>query len=443
MTSSFERALEAYRQGKFEDAGRICDELLGAEPENASALMLAGNIARKTLRFEDAIPLLEKSVRIGPTAEARANLALCLWRTGRLDAALNHIDGALDADFGNAEALLLKAAILHGMRRFEAALESVEHAEELLPDSHLVVARRACILTELGDYDAAETHFREAARLMPEWGHYGLINFRQGVWREIAEPGPPAATQEIELLRNTVSGAPYDAVVAAVCDVRYFYKYGATFVNSFVQNAGRDKLLHLHIVDPDARFPGQIDAMLARFPRQDIVVSCERAPIEESRHHARRTYYSCVRFLRMRWLLERYKTTVACLDIDTVFETSLEGMLGSVRNADVGLVQREPIDSPWLDVIANLVIANNTDCAQRYFAAVERFIRHFIGRDKLFWHLDQIALYCVLTMMQRYAQPPRVCWIAATDRAAVWHIGNPYGFRLTDERVARYRLDGC
>ena len=441
MTNTLTRALEAYEQTNFDEAGQICDELLRAEPENAAVLMLAGIIARKTMRFEEAIPLLEKSVRNDPTAEARANLAQCLWRTGRLDDALTHIDGALADDADNAEALLLKAAILHGLRRFDAALDCVDHAQEVLPDSHLVAARRACILTELGDYDAAESCFREATRLAPEAGHYGLINFRQGVWREIAAPGPPAATQEIELLRSIGGERPYDAVVAAVCDARYFYKYGATFVNSFMQNAGPDPLLHLHIVDPDARFPGHIDGVLAHFPHRNIVVSCEQSPIEESRYKARRTYYSCVRFLRIGWLLQHYQKTIACFDVDTVFEAPLAGMLESVREADVGLVPREPIDSPWLDVVANLVIANNTESAQRYFAAVEKFIRHFIAHDKMFWHLDQIALYCVLRMMQRFAQPPRVRWLADAARAAVWHIGKPYAFRLEDPRVARYRLD--
>ena len=442
MANSLDLALAAYGRADFDGARKICDEVLLAEPENPAALLLAGNIARKTLRFEDAVPLLEKSVRNGATAEARGSLAMCLWRLGRLDDALTQIDGALDGDADNAEALLLKATILHGLREFDAALECVEHAEESLPDSHLVLARRACILTELGDYDAAEAEFREAARLNPDWGHCGLINFRQGVWREIAQPAARAA-QEIELLRSVDSGQPHDAVVAAVCDVRYFYKYGATFVNSFAQNAGQGKLLHLHIVDPDARFPEHIDAVLARCPRQSIGVTCERSPIEESRHHARRTYYSCVRFLRMGWLLEHYRTTVACFDVDTVFETPLAGLLASVGDADVGLIQREPIDSPWLDVVANLVVANDTERTQRYFAAVERYIRHFVARDKMFWHLDQIALYCVLRMMGRFAEPPRVCWLTAASRAAVWHIGNPYAFRLDDERVARYRLDGC
>ena len=48
MTGTLTRALAAYRQTDFDEAGRICDELLGVEPENAAALMLAGIIARKT-----------------------------------------------------------------------------------------------------------------------------------------------------------------------------------------------------------------------------------------------------------------------------------------------------------------------------------------------------------------------------------------------------------
>jgi hypothetical protein len=312
----------------------------------------------------------------------------------------------------------------------------------LAPDSYLVAARSGCVLTELGQFEAAEVDFQNAARLMHGLRHCGLINFRHSVWQQIAPQAGTVSTEEFAPLRAPDITGPYDAVVVACCDAFYFYKYGVTFVNSYAQNAARRKLLHLHILDPDDGFAEHLERLIGRLGLSNIAVTYEYAPVdEEPDFNLRRTFYSCARFLRMGSLLRHYQRPIACFDIDTVFESSIDDMLDGVSTADVGLIQREPPDSPWLDIVANIVIANDTKRTMRYFSAVENFIQHFVGRRKLFWHLDQIALYCVLKMMARFDEPPRVGPLTVAARAAIWHIGNPYDYRLKEHRVARYQLD--
>ena len=436
------RALDAYDAGDLETARRLCAEHLRAEPAHAVALMLAGLVAKREFKFEEAITLLEQSVRSEPNSKALTSLADCLWRVGRLEQGLGYINQVVAGNPENLESLLLKAAILHGQRRFDSALECVRAAQLLAPDSYLVAARSGCVLTELGQYDAAESHFRNAARLMPGFRHCGLIYFGHSGWRQIAPQSGAAAGEEFApLLAADITGA-YDAVVVACCDAVYFYKYGVTFVNSYAQNAARQKLLHLHIIDPDDDFAGYLGRLIARLGLSNVAVTYEYAPVdEEPDFNLRRTFYSCARFLRMGLLLRHYQRTIACFDIDTVFEAPLDDMLAAVGTADIGLIRREPPDSPWLDIVANIVIARNTDRTARYFSAVENFIRHFVGRGKLFWHLDHIALYCVLKMMERSDEPPHVEPLAEPVRASVWHIGNPYDYRLKEHRVAQYRLD--
>ena len=437
------RALEAYDRGELETSRGLCAAHLNAEPANAVALMLMGLILKRDLKFEDAIPLLEQSVRIEASVKALTSLADCLLRMGRLEQGLHAIDRVTAAYPENLEALLLKAAILHGQRQFDSALECVRGAGLLAPDSHLVAARLGCILAELGQYDAAEDQFRNAARLMDGFRHCGLVNFGPTVWRQIAPQSGAASLEEFAALRTADVHAPYDAVVAACCDAQYFYKYGATFVNSYVQNAARSKLLHLHVLDPDEGFAGYLDDLMARLGVRNIAVTYEYAPVDEAPDfNLRRTFYSCARFLRMGALLSHYRKTIACFDIDTVFEAPIDDLLAQVGAADIGLIQREPADSPWLDIVANIVIARDTDATWRYFSAVGNFIRHFVGRGKLYWHLDQIALYCVLKMMQRFDEAPRVAPLSRSARAVVWHIGNPYDYRLREYRVARYQPEG-
>ena len=435
------RALDAYDRGDLDQSRALCDQQLRDEPANAVALLLLGLIAKRGLQVEDAIPLLERSVEIAPNRKSMTSLADCFLRVGRLEPALHYVDLVIAGNPDNLEALLLKAAILHGLRRFDSALACIREAERLAPESHLVEARMGCILTELAQYEAAEKHFQTAASLAQGARHCGLINFRQNVWRQIAPSPASSPAEDFAFMRAADAQAPYDAVVAAFCDAQYFYKYGVTFVNSYAQNAACHKLLHLHILDPEDGFAAYLEALIARLQLRNIVVTYEYAPVdEEPDFNLRRTFYSCARFLRLAALLRHYGRTIACFDIDTVFEAPLDDLIGGAGAADIGLVRRDPPDSPWLDIVANIVIANDTVHALRYFSAVENFIRHFVGRGKLFWHLDQIALYCVLNMMERFDAPPRVAPIDLSASGAVWHIGNPYEYRRTEFRVARYQL---
>ena len=336
------RAVDAYDQGELDASRVLCEQQLRVEPSNAVALMLLGLIAKRGLQVEDAIPLLERSVRIAPNRKSLTSLADCYLRVGRLKQGLHYIDQVLAGNTDNLEALLIKAAILHGQQKFDDALACIDDAARLAPESHLVEARLGSVLAELGQYEAAEQHFQAAARVSREARHCGLINFRQSVWRQIAPSAAVAVADEFAHLRAPDIEAPYDAVVAACCDARYFYKYGVTFMNSYAQNAAGGKLLHLHILDPEEGFAAHLETLIAQLGLRNVVATYEYAPVdEEPDFNLRRTFYSCARFLRMAALLAHYQKTIACFDIDTVFEAPLDELVGSVGGADIGLVRRD------------------------------------------------------------------------------------------------------
>jgi hypothetical protein len=212
-------------------------------------------------------------------------------------------------------------------------------------------------------------------------------------------------------------------------------------MNSFSQNAGPNKLLHLHILDPDDHLRAYVSSLLDKLKLCNVAMTVEQTSLAQSgSDHFRKTFYTCSRFLHMNALLHRYDVPIACFDIDTIFEAPIDALTSASVGHDVGLFFREPPDSPWLDVIANTVVAHNTRRAQAYFAAVSNFIRYFAARAELFWHVDQIALYCVLVMMQRFSEPPAVAPIGQGEEMPVWHIGHLYDFRLHEERFARYRI---
>ena len=72
------RAIDAYEHGELDASRVLCEQHLRAEPANAVALMLLGLIAKKSLKIEEAIPLLERSVREEINPKALTSLADCL-----------------------------------------------------------------------------------------------------------------------------------------------------------------------------------------------------------------------------------------------------------------------------------------------------------------------------------------------------------------------------
>ncbi len=442
MADPLELAYAAFDARKFDDAREHCKRVLDVEPLHAQALLLSGLISKKQSRFEEAIVLLENSLAQAANPNALGSLAGCLQAVGRLEEALHNIRQLIAIDPANAEAYLLESTILYGLRDYDAALACALRAKTYLPHSYLVEARLGCILMQLGHFDIAEMHFWNAAHFAPAFEHCRLINVRRDLWKIVDTEMQSAASPTIVLLREAHGPGVYDAVVAVSCDVQYFYKHGAKFVNSFAQNAAAGKLLHIHILDPDDKFAAYIDRLLAKVTLSNFTVTTAQTAFATSTNYRfRRTYYSCARFMDMGWLLQKYRTTIVCFDIDLIFEQPVDAMIGEASGKDIGLVQREPLDSLWLDIYAGFVVANNTQAALRYFNAVGNFVRHFTGRDELYWHLDQIALYCVLKMMERFVEQPRVGWISQAALASVWHIGKPNDFLIKEDRVARYAID--
>ena len=429
-----ERAFDAFNAGRKAEAAAICGNLLQGDPLHAPALMLLGLIAEQENRFEDAASLLEKSVGIETHPWSLITLASCLWRLRRLDDSLRYAELAVSRYPDFPDGHLVLANSLHAMRRFDAALIRIREAKILMPQSHLVEARLGCIFEQLGDYEQAMLHFGLAERLMPKFVHCRLIDYRRELWDEI-KPGPDVHESKSD------PDPTCDTVVATFCDGSYFYKYGATFLNSFACNAARDKRLHLHVLDPPDGLGAFIGELTASTGLANVAVTTESAPLTASGSDGqRKTFYSCARFFHLNRLLEQYQAPVACFDVDTIFEAPIDALLASTAGMDAGLIARSPPDSPWLDIVANIVVANPTAPGRRYFAAVENFIRHFAERGEWFWHLDQIALHCVLKMMERFDTPPRVSWIDQAT-SSIWHIGHAYDFKLRDGRFTKYQLD--
>jgi hypothetical protein len=215
-------------------------------------------------------------------------------------------------------------------------------------------------------------------------------------------------------------------------------KYGFPFIRSFAERNCGDNLLHLHVYDPDDAILVEVADLMAGSGLSHYAVTTEICPFPAQAVQQRKAYYACGRLVHLPYWLDRYRCPILSLDVDFIVESAFDALIDAARQFDVGLNLRDPVDSPWLDVIANIIVANPTPAARRYFAAVKNYALDYIRREPEAWLVDQSALYCVLKMMERFDAPPAITWIPKHNMACLWHIGHAYEHLLDDPRYRKY-----
>ena len=428
-------ALQALQAGDAPRARALGQEILALTPEHAGGWRVVGTAAMMERRFEDAVDAFYRSLARAADLGTLVNLTTCQLKLCNLDQAFDAGRAAVAMAPQSVHARLGLAAALHAMRRSEQALEEAETACHLSQGNASAIVRRGTIHAHLGHYDEAERDLSSAAHELPLGA---VVRFNRPFYDDLARDTSGSVEPPAEVL-STSGGEDARYIVMAGCNADYFLKYGPAFVNSFAENASSRNLLHLHVIDPHADFRRLLSDIAGRLPRLPLVVTAESAPASAlCDPGTRKSYYACARFVRLGPFLAHYRKPVMCVDIDTVFEGGMDPLLDVVGERDLGLVQREPFDSPWLDIVANVVIAKPTPRAQEYLRRVRAYILHFLERRQMPWLLDQTSFYCVLRMMQRFDAAPEIAWLTRNVLSATWHIGHGYDYKLADARFRRH-----
>lgn len=136
--------------------------------ENEDGSLRAHGPAADSVRFARALVVLEHVLGIAPrTRDRRQQYAEDLRAKGKAEDALQTVDGALDLDPADVNALWLRSSLLTALGRNEEARAASRRVVELEPDSalgHSLVGRDAL---RAGDLAQAETSLRAAIALDP------------------------------------------------------------------------------------------------------------------------------------------------------------------------------------------------------------------------------------------------------------------------------------
>lgn len=401
----------------------------------ASALFIKAVGLHVSNQFDAAEKLYQQVLAMEPGHyEALNNLGLALLEQGRLAEAGALIRQALQLRPDSADALFNLCKVLIDEGSYELAIARLDQILAQTPADPEANLAMAFAVEQKGAFDDAEEHYHEAAQFSTALGLTRLIAFGREFYELISRPRVPFSQPGVRAELRT-GGAKY--VVAVSCDMRYFRKYCPTLLAS-LRGTGDDFLLHLHVIGPDQPFEDGLPALLNNSGLPNMVVSTELIPDYLSGEKDRGTYFACARFLHLSHWLQHYGLPVLAIDADAVVEGPLHDLVTASKEHDVGLYFRHPRRAPWLDICAGAVVANPTADAIDYFAQVAAYIGHHLRHGGAYWHLDQIGLYCTLTMRRRFGGALRVADIKDAADRLLWQIGQSYDHKLLEERYTRH-----
>lgn len=157
-----------FRAAKYLEAAECYQRALTRDPRFLSALHGRGEALVRVHRYMDARPLFEECVRREPSRRLYLeSLARCLVATDDLEKAEQVIDECLAREPDSAVNLLLKAAVASKQTRHQHALELVQAAVAVCPESFEAQANLALARWNAGDSAGAFAAQDRALQIPP------------------------------------------------------------------------------------------------------------------------------------------------------------------------------------------------------------------------------------------------------------------------------------
>lgn len=156
------------RSGRTADAEQLLRERIDRSAEDADALHLLGLLFYQAGRTVEALPLLERAVRLEPeVAFMRSNFAEALRVSGQLERAETEARTAVRLDPGEPDTLFNLAAVLSARYKEAAMLPVLDDLLAIDPGHAAAHSLKADVLFRDGQFAAAITHAEAACRLQP------------------------------------------------------------------------------------------------------------------------------------------------------------------------------------------------------------------------------------------------------------------------------------
>lgn len=170
INDMIKRAVEAFQQGRNEQADEFCAQVLSALPAHYGALHLRGLVAQKQGRLDQAIEWMQESIRLAPRiGEYHNNLGEALSASGKLDEAIAAYRKGIELSPRSPEAYSNLGNALRAQGKPDEAIGMYQKAIAIQPSLAVAHHNLGEVLQELRRLDEAVVAYQNAIVHRPEY----------------------------------------------------------------------------------------------------------------------------------------------------------------------------------------------------------------------------------------------------------------------------------
>ena len=154
---------------KFEEAIKLFDRVLEAEPDDLIALILKGIALGNLDKFEEAIKLFDRVLEVAPDdLKALCNKGVALGHLDKLEEAIKLLDRALEVAPDDLTTLSNKGVALYNLGKFEESIKLFDRVLGLDPDYLTALTLKGVALYNLGKFEESIKLFDRVLGLDPD-----------------------------------------------------------------------------------------------------------------------------------------------------------------------------------------------------------------------------------------------------------------------------------
>jgi predicted TPR repeat methyltransferase len=163
-----DKAIALHRAGRLDEARRIYDQILGAEPGNASVWHFLGVLEHQKGNSDQGVANISRALELDPRyADACNNLGNIYRETNQYDAALAAYERAIAIAPRHADAWNNLGVMRSGRGDYVAAEQAYVRAVELDPMHVAAWQNRASLAARAEQFDTSIAAYRRAIELRP------------------------------------------------------------------------------------------------------------------------------------------------------------------------------------------------------------------------------------------------------------------------------------
>ncbi len=187
LARAVDEAADHYRQGRLDDADKICTRVLKAAPDWFDALHLAGLVKLDGGKAAAAQALLARALKLNPgAAPVLANIGRALLALNRDDEALASVDQALAIAPDSFDAVNIRGHVLLKLNRAPEAVAAFERVLALEPRFLGARANLGNALAQLGRFEEALAQYDALLAAHP--AHPEILVNRGGALAGLGRP---------------------------------------------------------------------------------------------------------------------------------------------------------------------------------------------------------------------------------------------------------------